>query len=94
MNLLPRLVDTVAIQATHIRLAVRGTLKAGVLSLVTFQALLVNLLGRRLGKAENLGRVSAALDVCLAGSVTTLACRAILTVHQRNLGVRVAGKSL
>jgi len=74
-------VNPVAIEAAYVCLSVGGALKVGVLPLVASQALVVNLLGVGLGKAEDLGHISAAVDVGLARSVTTLTRGGFIAVH-------------
>jgi hypothetical protein len=80
-------VNTVATYAAHIVLAVRATLKVGVLSLVATQALRIHLLGGCLCGIEDLCYISATIDVRFARSVAAFAGNAGLAMLLSQPGV-------
>lgn len=64
------------------------------LSLVASEAFGIHFFGSRLGRVENLGDVSAAIDVRFTGPVTTFAGYPALTVRFRQLGMRIRNEFL
>ena len=86
--------DAVAADAAYIRFAVTGALEVGMLALVASQAPGIHFLRRGLGRIEDLGGITAAVGVGLAGAVAVLASDAVLAVRQCKLAVRVGDETL
>jgi len=82
-------VNAVATDAAHVVLAVRGAFEVRMLSLVAAQTALIDLLRRRLGRIEDLRDIPSTVDVSFACSMAAFACHARLSVHLRQLGVRI-----
>jgi len=87
-------VNAVTACATDTGLAVRRTQEIGMRTRVAGEALGIDLLRRSGGKVEDLGLVTASLNVRLARSVAVLAGDAFVTVHQNHLGVRIVGETI
>lgn len=85
-------VDAVAADAAHIAFSVGRTLKIGMLTLVTVETLVIDILGRGLGKAKYLRYIAAAIDVGFAWTMTALASHAFATMGQSQLAVRIICK--
>lgn len=83
------MVNAVAADAAHIVLAMRGAFEVGMLPLVAAQTPRVNLLRRRLGRIEDLRDIPSTVDVSFACSMAAFACHASLSMHLRELGVRI-----
>ena len=87
-------VNAVTACATDTGLAVRRTQEIGMRTRVAGEALGIDLLRRSGGKVEDLGLVTASLNVRLARSVAVLAGDAFVAMHQNHLGVRIVGKTV
>ena len=84
-----RFMNTVAVDTTYLRLAVSGAVKALMISLVTFQAMLFYGLRRGLSKAEYLGRIAARLHMRFSWTVATFARNSVSVMLKSEFGVRV-----
>jgi len=84
----------VAISATHIRLAMGGTLEIGMRPGVAFQARSVYELRRRLAELKNLRYVAAAVDVRLARPVAAFASDSLAAMHERKMSMGIGLKFL
>ena len=86
------LVDTVATGAADESIAMGGTVKIRVIANMAGQASRSNLFWGCFGELKDLGRVPAAVDMGLAGSVAALACHSLAAVLKCQLGMRISGK--
>lgn len=84
-----RLMDTVAAGAANLSLTVRRVRKIRMRISMAAEAFIIHRFGRRLAELEDLGCISAGIDVCLAGPVAVFAGDALATVHQGHASVRV-----
>lgn len=89
-----RLVDTVAAGAPDESIAMRGPLKIRVITNMATQASLSHLFRGGCCESKDLGRIPAAIDMGLAGSVAALACRSLAAVLKCQLGMRISGETL
>src|SRR5271165_4584585 len=88
------LVDTVATGAADESLAVGGPVKIRVIANMAGQASRSNLFRGCGCESKDLGRVPAAIDMGLPGSVAALACHSLAAVLKRQLGMRISGEAL
>ena len=88
------LVDTVATGAADESIAMGGPVKIRVIANMAGQASLSNLFRGCCREAKDLGRIPAAIDVGLAGSVAALACHSLAAVLKCQLGMRIFGEAL
>jgi len=88
------LVDTVATGAADESIAMGGPVKIRVIANMASQASLSNLFRCCFCELKDLGRVPAAIDMGLAGSVAALACHSLAPVLKCQLGMRISGEAL
>lgn len=78
--------------ADDLSLSVGGALEHLVVALVTGQAALLDLFRGGMGKAEDLGSISAGVNMLLARPVTAFASHSFVAVLKTELGVRIAAE--
>jgi len=88
------IVNAMAARTADTGSAVVRTLEVRVCSRMAAEARRIDLLGGHLAQPQNLGRISARLDVRLPWSMAALTCDTLAAMHERELGVRVRGKLL
>jgi hypothetical protein len=88
------LVDTVAAGAADESIAMGGPVKIRVIANMASQASLSNLFRGRCCESKDLGRIPAAIDMGLAGSVAALAGHSLAAVLKCQLGMRISGEAL
>src|SRR5271156_1250982 len=88
------LVDTVAVGAADKGIAMGGPLKIRMIANMASQASLSNLFRGCCCESKDLGRIPAAIDMGLAGSVAALACHALAAMLKCQLGMRISGEAL
>ena len=88
------LVDTVATGAADESIAMGGPVEIWVIANMAGQASRSNLFWGCFGELEDLGRVSAAVDMGLARSVAALACHSLAAVLKCQLGMRIFREAL
>ena len=88
------LVDAVAAGTADKGIAMGGPLKIRMIANMTGQASLSNLFRGCCREAKDLGRIPAAIDMGLAGSVAALACHSLAAVLKCQLGMRISGEAL
>ena len=88
------LVDTVATGAADESIAMGGPVKIRVIANMASQASLSNLFRGCCCESKDLGRIPAAIDMGLAGSVAALACHSLAAVLKCQLGMRISGEAL
>ena len=92
LRIVLRAVNAMAGRADDLSLSVGGALEHLVIALVTGQAALLDLFRGGVGEAEDLGNISAGVNVLLAGPVTALASDSFAAVLERELGMRIAAE--
>ena len=88
------LVDTVAAGAADKSIAMGGPLKIRMIANMAGQASLSNLFRGCCCESKDLGRIPAAIDMGLAGTVAALACHALAAVFKSQLGMRIIVETL